>query len=91
MNGLATAYASAKRFDDVRHLYDSAVVAAPDSLQLLNCVAWVLASTNATALRDGKRAIALATKACELTKFRDSTVIDTLAAAYAEAGDRTDQ
>ena len=37
--------------------------------------------------RDGKRAVALATTACGLTNWKDANKLDTLAAAYAEAGD----
>jgi tetratricopeptide (TPR) repeat protein len=36
--------------------------------------------------RDGKRAVDLATKACELSEWKNPHHIDTLAAAYAEAG-----
>ncbi len=35
----------------------------------------------------GKRAVAAATKACELTEWKAPLMLDTLAAAYAEAGD----
>ena len=38
-------------------------------------------------LRDGKRAIDYGTKACELTKWENAIYLDTLGAAYAEAGD----
>ena len=37
--------------------------------------------------RDGQQAVEHATKACELTEWQDWPVLDTLAAAYAEAGD----
>ncbi len=37
--------------------------------------------------RDGKQAIEDATKACELTEWKDSEALETLAAAHAEAGD----
>jgi Flp pilus assembly protein TadD len=37
--------------------------------------------------RDGKRAVESATRACELTNWKEANCIDTLAAAYAEAGD----
>ena len=37
-------------------------------------------------LRDGKRAIEYATRACELTDWKMVVYLDTLAAAYAEAG-----
>ena len=38
-------------------------------------------------LRDGTRAIESASRACELSGWKDANDIDTLAAAYAEAGD----
>jgi uncharacterized protein (TIGR03067 family) len=38
-------------------------------------------------LRDGKKAVQLATKACELTKWSDPISLAALAAAYAEVGD----
>jgi tetratricopeptide (TPR) repeat protein len=38
-------------------------------------------------LRDGKESIKAATKACELTEWNKPAYLDTLAAAYAEAGD----
>ena len=37
--------------------------------------------------RDGKKAIEDATKACELTEWKDPEALDTLAAANAEASD----
>ena len=51
----------------------------------LNELAWKLATSDA--YRDGKRAIQLARKACELTLYQNAHIVDTLAAAYAEAGD----
>jgi tetratricopeptide (TPR) repeat protein len=52
-----------------------------------NSVAWVRATSPDDSLRDGKRAIEESTKACELTHWNNFGYIDTLAAAYAEAGD----
>ena len=37
--------------------------------------------------RDGKLAVATATRAAELTNWKDEQVLSTLAAAYAESGD----
>ena len=51
-----------------------------------NQLAWVLA-TGPGGVRDGKQAVELATRACELTGWKNPKYIDTLAAAYAEAGD----
>ena len=38
-------------------------------------------------LRNGKRAVESATRACELGKWKEIIYVDTLAAAYAEAGE----
>jgi tetratricopeptide (TPR) repeat protein len=52
-----------------------------------NNFAWRLATSPNDEARDGKRAVELATKACELDNYKDAIHVDTLAAAYAEAGD----
>jgi hypothetical protein len=50
-------------------------------------LAWLLATCSEQKVRDGKRAIAMATKACELNPFgANGFHLDILAAAYAEAG-----
>jgi len=54
---------------------------------LLNNYAWVLATSPLAELRDGKRAVELATRACELTAYETPHILSTLAAAYAETGD----
>lgn len=59
----------------------------PDDSGVLNNLAWLLATSPDADLRNGKRAIELATKACEETKWEEAHIISTLAAAYAEAGD----
>lgn len=50
-------------------------------------LAWVLATSNDRNLRDGKRALELATRACELADWNDYDCLDTIAAAYAQSGD----
>ena len=50
-------------------------------------LAWLLATSPVDALRDGRKAIEHATRACQLPKWKHCEWIDTLAAAYAEAGD----
>jgi hypothetical protein len=49
--------------------------------------AWVWAACPDPKLRDGKRAVESATKACELTNWREPRFLHALAAAHAEAGD----
>lgn len=52
-----------------------------------NSLAWVLATSPKDNVRDGKEAVVLARKACELSAWKNWAFIDTLAAACAEAGD----
>jgi tetratricopeptide (TPR) repeat protein len=58
----------------------------PDSPVSQNAVAWILCTAPDAKVRDGKRALEAAQKACELTKFKNGGYLDTLAAAYAELG-----
>ncbi len=53
----------------------------------LNRIAWEQAASQTAELRNGAKAIEYATKACELMKWQSANYVDTLAAAYAEAGD----
>lgn len=53
----------------------------------LNAAAWTLATAKEDKVRDGRRAVALARQAVDATQGKDPEIIDTLAAAYAEAGD----
>lgn len=54
---------------------------------VLNDRAWLRASCSNPAVRNGQQAIADAKAACNLTSWSKPEYIDTLAAAYAEAGD----
>jgi Flp pilus assembly protein TadD len=52
----------------------------------LNALAWALATSPDPSVRDGKRATALAEQAVKLSGRREPNSLDSLAAAYAEAG-----
>ena len=54
---------------------------------ILNNLAWVLATSPDDEVRDGKRAVDVATKACEVTEYKQAHILSTLAAAFAEIGD----
>ena len=58
----------------------------PKNAKAQNALAWLLATCSQERFRDGQQAIAHATQACELTKWQLWNCLDTLAAAYAEAG-----
>ncbi|TWT30019.1 tetratricopeptide repeat protein [Blastopirellula retiformator] len=52
-----------------------------------NHLGWVLATCPEKKYRNPKRAVEVATLACEESQWQDGSVIDTLAAAHAAAGD----
>ncbi|HSQ55733.1 MAG TPA: tetratricopeptide repeat protein, partial [Gemmata sp.] len=58
----------------------------PDDPATLNHLAWLRAACPQEEVRNGAEAIRYATQACELTDFAVPGYVDTLAAAYAEAG-----
>jgi len=66
---------------------EKALEIRPDDSGVLNNLAWLLATSPDEAIRDGKRAIELARKACEETTWKQAHIISTLAAGFAEAGD----
>lgn len=52
-----------------------------------NNLAWLKATCSEDQFRDGTKAVELAKKACELTEWGSPIFLDTLAAAFAEAGE----
>src|SRR5262249_46026286 len=83
---LAYAQIGAGEFKQARQSIDEAIDAAPQSAAGFNALARLLATHWEGSIRDGKKSIDLATKACKLTEWKDPQSLDTLAAAYAEAG-----
>ena len=71
-----------KAIDD----YRVAVEIDPSFALAWNNCAWLLATASDASLRNGRQAVEFATKACELTGYQKADVLDTLAAAHAEAG-----
>ncbi len=66
-------------------LWRSAVSLGPQSATIYNDPAWVLATWPDAAIRSGKDAVQLAQRAVQISG-RHAAALDTLAAAYAEAG-----
>lgn len=67
--------------------YREAIRLDPSNHAAYNSLGWLRATCPKEEIRNGKEAVAEATKACELTGWGDWRTIDTLAAALAEAGD----
>ncbi len=58
----------------------------PDSVEALNRLAWLFATSADAKSRDGAEAVRLARRACELTDNKDPRSLVSLAAGLAEAG-----
>jgi Flp pilus assembly protein TadD len=63
-----------------------AVLLKPNEVVYANQMAWVLATCPTDTIRNGSEAVDLALMAVRLSKGREPAILDTLAAAYAEAG-----
>jgi protein O-mannosyl-transferase len=84
---LAGALDGQGNYAEAIRLYQAALKAKPDQEEVLNNLAWLLATCPDAAFRNGREAVRLATRACELTSDAKPLLIGTLAAAQAEAGD----
>lgn len=71
--------------NSVSHYY-AALRGKPDDPEMLNNLAWILASCRDPKLRNGSEAVRLAEHACDLTGHQQTIYLGTLAAAYAEDG-----
>jgi len=67
--------------------FNSAIKIDPNFSPAYNNLAVQFATCPIAAIRNGKKAIECATKACELSQWGNLNQINTLAASYAEAGD----
>ena len=66
---------------------DTAIRIDPNDVEAHIARAWTLATCPESKLRDGAKAVDSATRACELTRWKSSRPLATLAAAFAEKGD----
>ncbi len=66
---------------------NTAVRLDPSDIEAHVSLGWTLATCSEVKLRDGAKAVALATRACELTQWKSARSLATLAAAFAEKGD----
>ncbi len=69
----------------VEHLKES-VRLKPNQPDVLNDLAWILATYRDGGVRNPNEAVRFAEDACALTGYKDIEMLDTLAAAYAAAG-----
>jgi RNA polymerase sigma factor (sigma-70 family) len=67
--------------------FNSALKIDPTFSPAYNNLAWQMATCPVAAIRDGKKAVEYALRACQLSQWNKVNQLNTLAAAYAEAGD----
>ncbi len=75
------------KFEAAMAHYAEAIRLEPGDPSAYNASAMLMAACPEAKFRDGKQAVPLATRACELTQWKNPVILDTLAAAQAEAGD----
>ena len=83
---LGEVYATQGRLVEAAESFDRAVSALPDVPPLLDRAARLRATASDPRARDGRKAMIYAERAVEISGGRDWRTLDTLAAAYAEAG-----
>lgn len=66
---------------------DKAYALAPDNWAVCNDLAWHRATVNDERYRDPRRALELATRACQIKSHEDPNALGTLAAVHAALGD----
>jgi tetratricopeptide (TPR) repeat protein len=86
-HGQGRHWADRGRYSRALASYEEALRLDPENYDALNDLAWLLATCPDAGIRDGKRAVELASRACRLNSGNSAACVDTLAAAHAEAGD----
>lgn len=83
---LGNAYLQEGNIGEALVRFQRAVTVKPDYSTALNDLAWELATARQASVRNGTKAVELASRANHLAAGKDLDILDTLAAAYAEAG-----
>ncbi|MEM9658307.1 MAG: tetratricopeptide repeat protein, partial [Planctomycetota bacterium] len=84
---LANAYRATGRIEQALAIYRRLVERAPNMVLAANNLAWIEATHPDEKYRDGDHAVKLARDFCRRTKHQNPSLLDTLAAAFAEQGD----
>jgi len=85
-NDLGSALVADQKTSEGIQQFERALQLQPDRSDVLNNLAWTLATASPTSLRNGSEAVKLAEHAAVLTNGKDAVVLNTLTAAYAQAG-----
>jgi len=83
---LASLLYQTAKFGEAVAEYRQFVAARPNEPEVLSNLAWLLATSPDSAVRNGTDAVRFAEQACRLTGYQRAPMVGSLAAAYAEAG-----
>jgi len=86
-NNRGIVYRLKGQYDQAISDFNKAIEINPRDAQTYNNLAWLLATAKEPHIRNGKKAVELALRACELSEWKNPGYLDTLAASYARAGD----
>lgn len=89
LDNLARIYSQQGKDEEAVNCWREALQFDPNNFDVLNNLGWVCAANKNKAFYNPTDAIRLAQKACELADFKNPTFLDTLAVAYAAAGEFT--
>ncbi|MBZ5620283.1 MAG: tetratricopeptide repeat protein [Acidobacteriia bacterium] len=85
-NDMAVALAQKRRFAEAVAHFREAILIDPQFAQAQSNLAWLLATSPEATVRNGAEALKLAANAVDLSRAKDPSMLDALAAAYAETG-----
>ena len=85
-NNLGNAYRQKEMAAEAVDSYEKAIALAPQFLPAQLNLAWILATWPDPGVRNGEKAVVLATRLNALSQGKDPKILRTLAAAYAETG-----
>jgi Flp pilus assembly protein TadD len=86
-NNRGIVYRLKGQYDQAISDFNKAIEINPTDAQAYNNLAWLFATAKVPGFRNGEKAVVLALKACELSKWKNPGYLDTLAASYARVGD----
>jgi serine/threonine-protein kinase len=86
-NNRGIVYRLKEQYDQANSDFNQSIAINPLDAEAYNNLAWLMATAKAQGFRNGKKAVELALNACRLSDWKNPEYIDTLAAAYARAGD----
>ena len=83
----AVALKATKQYSKATNDYQQSIRLDPKYARAMSNLSWILATCPDEQIRNGAKAVELATRACQLSDWKEPTYIDVLAAAHAEVGE----